>query len=118
PFLHELVSNSQNIPLLILSIGIVAPVFEEVLFRGFAYKGLERSKLGGHGTVWVIAIVFALIHLQYSWAVKAIIIPMGVLLGYARMFSGSLLVPILLHVLNNSLGILLELQTLEVEASF
>ncbi|NNC83848.1 MAG: hypothetical protein HKN79_09730, partial [Flavobacteriales bacterium] len=42
PFLHELVSNSQNIPLLILSIGIVAPVFEEVLFRGFAYKGLER----------------------------------------------------------------------------
>jgi membrane protease YdiL (CAAX protease family) len=118
PFMEDVVLNSKNIPMLFLSVGILAPIFEELLFRGFVFKGLERSFLGGHGTVWLTAIAFAAIHMQYSWGVILLIIPMGVALGYSRMFSGSLLVPIFLHILNNCLAIGLVLQSGSVETSF
>ena len=35
-------------------------------FRGFLFKGLERTSLGGHGTVFLTSIIFAIIHVQYG----------------------------------------------------
>ncbi len=105
PFMNDVVSGTKSIPMLILTVGVLAPIFEELLFRGFIFKGLERGLLGGHGTVWLTSIVFAAIHLQYALPIVLMIIPMGLLLGYSRMYSGSLVVPIVLHVLNNTIAI-------------
>ena len=40
-------------------------------------------------------------HMQYDWTVMLLILPMGIVLGYARSRSGSIWVPIVLHMLNN-----------------
>ena len=106
PFMEDIIKETNSFPMLFLSVGVIAPVFEELLFRGFLFKGWERSPLGGHGTVWLISVIFAVIHMQYDPAIILLIIPMGAVLGYARMYSGSLLVPIVLHVMNNSFSLL------------
>ena len=57
-------------------------------------------------SVAITAGVFALMHMQYDPAVMLLILPMGVVLGYARARSGSIWVPILLHTLNNLVTVL------------
>jgi uncharacterized protein len=118
PFMKDVVENTGNLPMLVIAVGILAPIFEEVFFRGFVFKGLERSFLGAHGTIWLTSIVFALIHLQYSWQVMLLIIPMGLLLGYSRHYSGSLIVPIVIHVANNTVAIFLTLNEIHKGVSF
>ena len=84
----------------------MAPIFEELLLRGLLF-GTVRHMADEHATVAITAGVFALMHLQYDWTVILLILPIGVVLGYARSRSGSIWVPVLLHVLNNSLSVLL-----------
>ncbi|MAQ70174.1 MAG: CPBP family intramembrane metalloprotease, partial [Flavobacteriales bacterium] len=71
-------------------------------FRGFLFKGLENSFLGGHGAVFISSFLFAAIHLQYDQTIMLfILLPMAILLGYSRLMSKSLVLPILLHSINN-----------------
>jgi len=46
-------------------------------------------------------------HQQYEIPILMMILAMGVVLGYARSRSGSIYVPVLLHVLNNTASVLL-----------
>ncbi len=117
-FMTNIVQTVKNPWMLILSVGIIAPIFEELLFRGFLYKGIEQSKLGPHGAVWIGAIIFAVIHMQYSPAIILMIIPMALVLGYARMYSHTIWIPIALHIINNTLSTVLELQDAGVIGSF
>lgn len=101
-FMQGVLDNTSNLPMLILTIGVIGPIFEEVVFRGFIFRGWSETVLGGHGTVILTATIFAFMHFgQYSLPVVLAIIPMGLLFGYARMYSGSLWIPIVLHIINN-----------------
>ncbi len=102
-FVLKSYKQALSLPILYLGVVFLGPLFEEVLFRGFLFKGLEKSFLGGHGAVFVTSFIFSLIHMtQYGVAVIFVmILPMSVLLGYARLYSQSLLLPIILHVMNN-----------------
>ena len=51
--------------------------------------------------------VFTLMHVQYSWAILLLVLALGVVLGYARTRTGSLAVPIGLHLANNVLSVTL-----------
>ena len=84
---------------------VLGPLFEELLLRGLLF-GTVRHIADEHVSVAVTAGVFALMHLQYSVPIMLLIIPLGVVLGYARARSGSILVPIVLHMANNSLSVL------------
>lgn len=118
PFMEQIVKGNSNPVMLFLSVAVLVPIFEEFLFRGLLFKGLERSRLGGHGAVWVIAIFFAVIHMQYSLEIMLVIVPMAALLGYARMYSGSLLVPIVLHGINNGLALVMTMAQVHEGAQF
>ena len=86
----------------VLGVVVLGPLFEEVLFRGFLFKGLEKSFLGGKGAVFITALVFSCIHVQYGfWVIFFMLFPMALLLGYARLKSKSLFLPIILHSINN-----------------
>ena len=76
---------------------IAAPLFEETFFRGFLFKGFESSFMGPIGAVLVTAGLWAVIHLQYDAYGMASIFLFGLLLGAARVFTASLLVPLGLH---------------------
>ena len=52
-----------KIAIFYLGVVFLGPIFEEFLFRGFLFKGLENSFLGGHGAVFISAILFAIIHI-------------------------------------------------------
>ena len=94
--------KSNNLPLFYLGIVFLGPIFEECLFRGFLFKGLEKSNLGGHGAVFVSAILFSIVHIQYGvYILLFMMFPMALLIGYARLKSGSILLPILMHMINN-----------------
>lgn len=83
----------------------VAPVAEEVLFRGFMYRGL-RNSVGPWVAAVAVGAIFGLIHL--TDADTAPLVPLLAVLGalmcvlYER--TGSLAAPIALHVLNNTLA--------------
>ena len=49
----------------------------------------------------VTSVIFAVIHVQYDIYEISTIVVLALIFCYARMKSGSLLLPILLHMINN-----------------
>lgn len=88
-------------PLLWFAFIIAAPVAEEFVFRGFLFTGFERSFVGLPGALVITSLAWALLHVQYGWFDIGVIFVMGIVLGLARHLSGSLWVPVAMHVLNN-----------------
>ena len=83
----------------ILLVCVQPAVVEELFFR-YMLLGHLRPHIGTHGSVGLTAVLFGMAHLGgfISWPVLMIV---GVGLGYARVFSGGLALPILLHFLHN-----------------
>ena len=87
-----------------LAVVVVAPIGEEVLFRGFLFQGWRRSP----DDVWIAvvgtAILWAAIHVQYNIFVVGEIFLIGLALGWVRWRTGSAISTILLHAFLNSAG--------------
>jgi membrane protease YdiL (CAAX protease family) len=92
--------------LVLIAAGIGAPIAEECLFRGLLYGTLRRTPLGIGGAAAVSAILWALLHANYSiYGVTAITL-IGIYLALVRERTGSLLTPIVCHGAYNSLIVL------------
>ncbi len=89
------------LPLLWLAMVVVAPITEELLFRGFLHRGWSPSWLGTSGTIVLTSALWALLHQQYGWLGILFIFVMGLLFGWLRQRSGTTTVTIVLHALNN-----------------
>lgn len=85
---------------LMLAIVVVAPVGEEIAFRGFLYRGLVRPGYERLAIV-VISLAWALLHIQYDWLGMAQIFAAGLTLGWFRWASGSTSLTIIMHFLIN-----------------
>lgn len=105
-FMAKILESATDPILLFLGIAVMAPLVEEFLLRGLLF-GSIRYIADEHVTVALTAGVFTLMHLQYNWTILLLILPMGVVLGYARSRSGSIWVPVLIHILNNGASLLL-----------
>ena len=83
---------------------IFAPIFEEWLCRGMVLRGmLTRMKPGW--AIVVSALFFALIHMNPWQALNAFII--GVVMGFVYWRTGSLLLTMLIHFVNNGTAVIL-----------
>ena len=113
--LHWPVTIQEAIPLIkyalianpvaaFLSVVIVGPVVEEILFRGLIYGALEK-RLRVFGAILVSSLLFAAVHLQVVYFIP--IFCLGLVLGWARCKANSLGLPILIHVLNNGVALIL-----------
>ncbi|MDO4770740.1 CPBP family intramembrane glutamic endopeptidase [Porphyromonas sp.] len=87
-----------------LSIVVIAPVGEELLFRGALQGWLTSRTKKVHFAVFLTAIIFSAVHMQWSGFIPRVV--MGVLLGYVAVY-GSLRLAILIHALNNLLAYIL-----------
>ena len=85
---------------------IAAPLSEELLCRGFMFRGLQASALGAMGAIVVPAIIWAGLHVQYDWYRIVAFVAGGILLGTARLRSGSTLPPLVMHSFWNLVGFL------------
>ncbi|MEM8528371.1 MAG: CPBP family intramembrane glutamic endopeptidase [Bacteroidota bacterium] len=83
---------------------ILAPILEEVLFRGVILKGLLQ-KYGHWKAILISAVVFGIIHFHPLQAINAMVI--GIVLGFVYWRTRSLMAVIILHFINNSFAFLL-----------
>ena len=81
-------------------VGFMAGLSEEILFRGAMLRTMQDSRLGTHAVVWIVAIVFSAIHMQFYGFIPRLLL--GLWLGYLLVWTRSLWVPIIAHTLNNS----------------
>lgn len=94
--------RSVHSPLLFwIALVVATPVFEELLYRGFVFEGIRASRLGGLGAVLITALVWTLVHQEYDPLEFAMIFIVGLMLGVARLRTGSVLLTIVMHMLHN-----------------
>jgi len=95
--------STIGVAMFVLVAVVLAPMFEEVLFRGFLFRGLANS----FGWVWgavLSASVFGAAHLQLD-----VFLPLAVLgfvLAWAYHRTGSLWTNITMHALFNAIAVL------------
>ncbi len=103
-FMRQAYATAGFMPLFWIALVVAAPVLEELFFRGFLFSGLERCWLKIAGTVALTAVIWAIIHVQYELYDIFWICIMGILFGIARVRTGSLYTPIILHMFLNLLA--------------
>jgi len=94
-------AGAMRIYLIALAV-IIAPIAEEILFRGMAFPVLARHT----GTAFALvasAAVFAALHMNPAAAAPLFVF--GLVLGLAYLYSGSLTVSIALHATFNTVSI-------------
>ena len=84
-----------------LELAAFAPLFEEALFRGCLSAGIESTALQPIGAVVATSALWAIVHLQHDTYGVLTIVGLGLLLGTARLLTGSLAVPFNLHAAAN-----------------
>lgn len=94
-------AGMQPLVWLMFELVIAAPVMEEMIFRGFLYRGWAKAPRGVVPAILVISALFALVHIQYNWFGVFAAFSSGLVYGWARWWSGSTLLAVLLHVLTN-----------------
>jgi len=109
-FMTKLYSSTKNLSLLWIAVIIAAPIFEELLFRGYLFEGIKQTAVGINGAIVITSASWAIIHLQYESFEVITIFLIGIILGIAKVKSRSLYIPIAMHMLMNlSTSIMMEL---------
>ena len=97
----ETISGRRGAQILwILMLVCVAPIQEEIIYRGFLFRGFQNSKLGDWGAVIGTAIIFTVIHDTYFLPFV-----LGLMFGLARLRTKSLYAPLTMHILANLIAV-------------
>lgn len=97
--------NPWDLIVNILLIALLPALGEELIFRGIlqqlGYRIFRREEV----SVWVIAIIFSIIHFQFEGFIPRLIL--GLYLGYLFLWTRNILIPVAAHFANNGLMIIL-----------
>lgn len=104
--IYSSASNAGWLPVLWLAVVVVTPIGEEILFRGFLFRGWHRGARDAWAAIAVTALLFTVVHVQYELFVLGQILVFGLLLGWFRWATGSTVLCIVLHGLINFEGML------------
>ena len=92
----------------------LAPLMEEMFFRGFLYPVLARG-IGMTAAIFVTAFAFAMLHgsqLRFSWGPVLVIFLVGTVLTMVRAYKNSVAAGLLIHIAyNGSLSVLMFVAT-------
>lgn len=94
-------SLNQTGLLMAIATVVIAPIVEEVIFRGLILSRLRRA-MPGWLAVLLSALIFGLCHGQAVWMAYAFVL--GVIFGFLALRSGSLWPSLAAHVLFNGIG--------------
>ena len=110
--------TDESLPLLIFAIVVVAPIYEELVFRGLIFGGLLHRHRAEQIPIRLVgftiakptlmaslisSLLFTLVHLQYDLLGMAVIFAMALLFCYIRIQYG-LIMAILMHMVNNGVA--------------
>ncbi|CAM4111908.1 CPBP family intramembrane glutamic endopeptidase [Pseudoalteromonas byunsanensis] len=102
----SLYTSADALWLLLIAVIIIAPLFEELFFRGYLFHGFSRSFLRPAGAVVLTSLLWGMVHPQYELYLVAIIFCQGIMLCLARMHTNSILTCVLMHALINTTVVL------------
>jgi uncharacterized protein len=88
----------------VVLIGVIPAIGEEMMFRGILQQQIGRLLKNEHVMVWLSAAIFSAIHMQFEGFLARMVL--GALLGYLYVWTRNLWVPMIVHLLNNSLQII------------
>jgi len=86
-----------------ISICVIAPVFEEIVYRGIILEQLSK-RYGSPKSIMISGLIFGLIHANIHQGVNAFFI--GLILGFIYIKTNSLLLCMFWHFSNNFLAFL------------
>jgi membrane protease YdiL (CAAX protease family) len=86
-------------------IAIIPAIGEELVFRGLLQNYFHRGIGNIHLAIWISAILFSTIHVQFYGFVPRMLL--GALFGYLYYWSANLWIPIIAHFFNNGFTLLM-----------
>jgi len=98
----ELMLNTKNVSTILfnfLTVCLVAAICEEFMFRGLLQTLFGKVFKNPHVLIWVIAILFSAIHLQFYGFITRMLL--GAWLGYLMYYTKTIWIPVLAHFTNN-----------------
>jgi uncharacterized protein len=102
--IESFLKSDFNLSLALFHVALVPAICEEILYRGFALRLLQRTK-----TIWVsiliTGIIFGLYHLRLSQFIPLATI--GIFLGWITIRSGSIIPAVVAHFVNNASSVTL-----------
>jgi membrane protease YdiL (CAAX protease family) len=87
----------------IFIVAILPAIVEELFFRGFVQKALQIWLKRSHLAVFIAAFIFSFIHFEFYGFIPRLLL--GMLMGYAYLWSGDIKLPIMIHFTNNFLDL-------------
>lgn len=84
-----------------IALVVIAPVAEEIIFRGFLY-GKLRSKLSVIPSMLIVSVIFGVLHGQ--WNVGVNVFAMSLVLCGLREITGTIYSGMVVHILKNGLA--------------
>ncbi len=97
-----LLGNELNAFFLFVALALTPAICEELLFRGYLQRQVERG-MGTVASIVLVGVLFGLYHLRLSQAIPLSLL--GVYLGFVVWATGSLWAGVLVHLLNNGLAV-------------
>jgi membrane protease YdiL (CAAX protease family) len=86
-----------------IAVVVAAPLFEELCFRGFLFRGFVAA-IGPIFTILLTSAIFAALHTQYNIVGILMVFTAGLTMGCTRWRTGSTAITILQHVLMNGIA--------------
>jgi hypothetical protein len=104
-FLGEKIEHFNAMPwyhltVIFISVCIIGPISEEILFRGYLFNKLYEKK-GYLFSLIVSSIIFSLFHVDPNFYHTIFLFISGIILGFLFKRTNSLFIPILFHILWN-----------------
>lgn len=96
---------NENSPLTIIqfiSIGVFAPICEELAFRGMLYSKLSKN-CTHIASIFITSFLFALVHFRSDILTKLVILFLSALWNYVNCVTNSIFPSIVLHICHNTL---------------
>lgn len=101
----QLITVRSNFDFIVnlVMIAVLPAIGEELMFRGGVQRSLNRAFENPHLAIWLSAIIFSAIHVQFYGFVPRMLLGAG--FGYLYYYSGSIWYAMLAHFINNAYAV-------------
>ncbi len=98
------IKSTQELFYNLLIVAVLPALGEELLFRGVLQKLFKELTNNVHAAVIITAILFSAIHMQFYGFFPRMLL--GLMFGYLLVWTGSIWVPIIAHLINNGAAVI------------